>query len=297
MDDARKAEAERLRNPVDALRYQRQVLENLRLLEAINQELDSANVELASLINVPVGTPIQIADVNLNASAPVLLQTPVTQMEETALANNPDLREQHYNSRIAREEVTRTMTRLFPNVSFNYGVKYDSDRYLLNHTWGETGLQLSYNLVNLLTSDTQMKMVKAGVALADQRRIASQMAVITQVHLARQQLANAHKQFLRADAIYQTDQKIADHMRNREQALAQSKLDRIGNDVAAILSLLRRYQAMAQLQTAESRLQATLGVEPQIGNTQELSLSALIDQLRGNPVDPVATQAPVKVGS
>jgi outer membrane protein TolC len=53
--DSRKAEAERLRNPLDSLRYQRQLLENLRLLEAIDQELSSARLELASLINAPVG--------------------------------------------------------------------------------------------------------------------------------------------------------------------------------------------------------------------------------------------------
>ena len=37
-----KPKPRRIRNPVDALRYQRQVLENLRLLEAIDQELSSA---------------------------------------------------------------------------------------------------------------------------------------------------------------------------------------------------------------------------------------------------------------
>jgi hypothetical protein len=51
------------------------------------------------------------------------------------------------------------------------------------------------------------------------------------------------------------------------------------------LSLLRRYQALAQVQVAESRLVATLGMEPQIGSTGELSLKELTEQLR-------KTQAP-----
>lgn len=280
MEDSRQAEAERLRNPVDALRYQRQLLENLRLLEAINQELGSANLELAALINVPFGTDILIADTTPASGEPAVLKMPMATMEEVALTQNPDLREQHYNSRIAREEVRRTLTRLFPNVSINYGYKYDSDHYLVNRDWTETGIQVSFNLFNLFTADTQMKLAHAGVALADQRRVATQMAVVAQVYLARQQLLNAHKQFLRADAIYTTDLKIAEHMRNREQAQAQGKLDRIGNDVAAILSLLRRYQALAQMQTAESKLLATLGAEASIGSTSELPLSAIIDQIR-----------------
>ena len=50
-------------------------------------------------------------------------------------------------------------------------------------------------------------------------------------------------------------------------------------DWTAILSLLRRYQAMSQLYIAEARLQATLGVEPAIGNVFEISLSDLTRDL------------------
>lgn len=296
LDDSRKTEAERLRNPIDALRYQRQVLENLRLLEAINQELASANIELGALINAPIGSTIRIADVEQALPRPGTLDLDIGTMEELALQQNADLREQHYNGRVAREEVRRTLVRLFPNISLNYGYKYDSDRYLVHNDWQEAGVQLSYNLFNLLTAETQMKLARAGVALADQRRVAAQMAVISQVHLARLQLINAHKQFVRADAIYVTDQKITEHTRNREQVRAQSKLDRVGNEVSTILSLLRRYQALAQVQAAESRLLASIGAEPAIGSTDDLSLPELTQQLKDGGIRLQPAQS-VKVGS
>ena len=204
-------------------------------------------------------------------------------MELTALAQNADLREQHYNARIAQEETRRTLVKLFPNISFSYAIKYDSDRYLVNSNWQEAGLQLSFNLFNLATGPTQIKLAEAGVALADQRRVATHLAVITQLHLARLNLANARGQFERADAIYATDSKIAEISRNRQAAQAQSKLDMVSNETAAILSLLRRYQALALVQTAESRLLATLGLEPQIGSTGQLSLKELTEQLRRSP--------------
>lgn len=281
--DAQKAEAERLRNPLDALRYQRQLLENLRLLEAIEQELSTAQVELASLINAPVGQPIQIAESSVNLADESVLKLSLAQLEEIALDNNADLREQHYNSRIAGAEVRKTMKRLYPNLSFNYNVKYDSDSYLVHNNWNEAGLQLSFNLFNLATGKTQIKLAEAGVKLADQRRLATQMAVVTQVHLARAQLANARSQFKRADAIYSTDQKIAEQVRNRQSVQAQSQLDRVANETTAILSLLRRYQALAQVHSAESRLVANLGLEPKISSTDELSLADLASQLKGNP--------------
>lgn len=272
--DSRKAEAERLRSPLDSLRYQRQLLENLRLLEAIDQELSTAKVELANLINAPLAIELRVIEPAELASRR-MLELPVEQMEEVALAQNADLREQHYNTRIAKEETKKTLLRLFPNLSFNYTLKYDNDRYLVHNRWNEAGTQLSYSLLNILSAPAQQRLADAGVALADQRRVATQMVVLSQVHLARLQYASAYQQFVRADAIWSVDDKISQQINARAQAQTQSKLDRVANSTTAILSLLRRYQALAQVHAAASKLQATLGMEPKIGSVQEQGLPEL----------------------
>lgn len=272
--DARKAEAERLRSPVDALRYQRQLLENLRLLESIEQELSSGRIELASLINAPLDQEFEVQEPADQADGS-LLDTPVERMEELAITQNADIREQFYNSRIAVEETRRTLLRLFPNLSFNYDLRYDTDRFLINNRWNDAGLHLSYNLMNLLSASSQKKLAEAGVKLADQRRIAAQMSVLTQVHLARLQYQIAYRQYLRADAIWQADAKISEHVRNRQAAEAQSMLEQVANSTTAILSLLRRYQSLSQLQGAGSKLQATMGLEPALGSVTDLSLQDL----------------------
>ncbi len=280
LKEARSAEGERLRNPIDSLRYQRQLLENMRLLESIEAELTTAQVELAQLINAPSGTNIVLADQAERDVSAVLLAQPMARMETITLANNPDLRESHYNARIAREEVRRTMAKLFPNVSVNWGIKYDSDSYLVNRDWQEAGLQVTFNLFNLFTGPTQIKAAEAGVALADQRRMAMHLGVLTQMHLARLSLANARKQFDRADAIWTVDRKIAELVQSREAAQAQSKLEVVSNGTTATLSLLRRYQALAQVQAAENRFIASLGIEPQIGSVQDLSVNQIVEQFR-----------------
>jgi hypothetical protein len=48
--------------------------------------------------------------------------------------------------------------------------------------------------------------------------------------------------------------------------------------------LLRRFQALAQVQTAENRLIATIGLEPRIGSTSELKLSELTAQIKQSGV-------------
>ncbi|MEO7577506.1 MAG: TolC family protein [Massilia sp.] len=278
MADARKAEEERLRSPLDSLRYQRQLLENLRLLESIEQELASGKVELAFLINAPLGQDFSVAEPGEQVDAS-LLDVPVARMEELAVTQNADLREHAYNARIAVEETRRTMLRLFPNLSFNYNVRYDTDRFMINNQWNDTGLHLSYNLLNLLTAPAQKRLADAGVKLADQRRVATQMAVLTQVHLSRLQYQIAYKQYLRADAIWQVDMRIADHIKNKESAETQSKLEQVANSTTAILSMLRRYQSLAQLQGAASKMQASVGLEPVLGVTADVPLDVLTEQV------------------
>lgn len=272
--DARKIEAEGLRSPLEPLRYQRQLLENLRLLELVDQELSTARIELAQLINAQRGVPLTVVepDTTLNAA---WLQVPVEQLEEQALARNAELRESVYNARIARLETRRAMLRMFPGLSFNYAVRHSDDRYLINQSWNETGVQLSLNLLGLLSAPVQQRMAEAGVQLADQKRMSMQMAVLSQLHVARLQYANAIRQYERADGIAQIDARIARHVANQEAAARQTQLERVAQQTAAILSQLRRYQTLSNAQAAASKLQASLGLEPAVAEANSLPIDEL----------------------
>ncbi len=273
--DARKAEKEQLRNPLDALRYRRQLLENLRLLQSIRQELATAQIELAALIQQPPGHTMVLQDQPLGLIDDKVYSVRIERLEEEALYRNADLREAHYNSVMARDEVRKTLMRMFPNISFNAAFKYDTDDYQVNQHWAENGLKISWNLFNMITAPVQAQAARAGVTLAEQRRLAAHAAVLTQVHLARQSLLNARDQFVRAQDIFDTDQDIANRIRVRVQMQAMGQLDQVANDTAAILSELRLLQAAAQLRAAEGRLMATLGAEPNLPATDTATVAEL----------------------
>jgi outer membrane protein TolC len=293
--DARKAEQERVRSPLDSLRYQRQVLENVRLLEAIDHDLATARVELAHLVNAPLAFDLAVAEPQ-EAVNRQLLDQPVQQMEEAAILRNADLREQFYGARIARDESEKILLRLFPNLSLNFNLRYDSDRFLVHNRWNEAGAQLSYSLLNILSAPAQKRLAEAGVALADQRRVATQMAVVAQVHVARLQYASAYQQFVRADAIYDVDARINRIIVAGGQAQTQSKLDQVSSNTTTILSQLRRYQALALMHAAASKLQATMGAEPELPSVRESSLKELTvlagEFLRQTQGDAAASPAP-----
>lgn len=274
LKNSRQAEAEQIRPPLEPLRYQRQLLENIRLLEVIEQELSTARVELASLTNLPLSQPFKIVE-PVSAVQAAWLNVPVENMEAHALMLNPDLRESMYNARIAQQETRRALLRLFPGISFNYALKNSNDSFLINQSWNEAGAQISFNLLGLLAAPAQMRLADAGVALADQKRISTQMAVLTQLHIARLQYANASRQFERADVIADVDTRIAEHIVNQEKAEKQTKLERVSQQTASILSVLRRYQALSNAQAAASRLQATLGLEPLIEGSDRMPLKDL----------------------
>jgi outer membrane protein TolC len=274
LQDAIRVEQEKVRSPLEPLRFQRQLLENLRLLESIQQELSTARVELASLTGLPLSKPIEVVEPQSTPNAN-WLKVPAEKLEQHALMRNPDLREGIYNARIAQQETRRAMLKVLPGISFNYASRHSDDNYLVNQSWNEAGAQVSFNLLGVLSAPAQMRLADAGVALADQKRMATQIAVLTQLHVALLQYDNANQQFKRADAIAKVEGRISGHVNNQEQAEKQSKLDRVAQQTAGILAQLRRYQALSNAQTAASRLQATLGMEPAVADMDRLNLIEL----------------------
>ncbi len=275
--DSRQAYTEMIKSPAESLRYQRNLLENLRLLENVQRELAAARIELASLIGVDPGK--QIALVEPGVMQPMPLNLSMQSMEEAALTNNADLREHFYSARIAATETRKALLKLLPGLSFNYGHNYDNDKYLINDQWQDAGMRVSFNLFNLLSGPSQMKAAEMNATVAQARRMALQMSVLTQAHLARHQYDDALRQFQRADTIHDVDSRLAKLAQNQEQSQMASRLDRISANVTSILSSVRRYQSMAKVHEAASRVQSIMGMEPEIGSLDDTDLPTLQKQI------------------
>ena len=272
--DAKQAEVEQLRSPLDSLRYERQILENLRTLEALDQELSTAKLDLAHLINAPMSADFTLAEPQATFADEIAQASP-SWLEEMAIEGSADIREQQYNVRNAQLEARKTLARMFPSLSFNYGYNYDTDKFLINNTWNEAGAQLAYSLLNIANLPLQRQLSEAGVKLADEKRVATLMSVIAQVHIARQRYINARALYNRADQLADVEQRITGQMEAREQAQVQSKLETVSSRTSLIISQLRRYQALAQVYAAQSQLQATMGVDPGLANADAMTLPQL----------------------
>lgn len=299
LDRARTVERENLRAPAEALRYQKSLLETLRQLTAIQQELSTAEIELAALVNLAPGTKL-VLDVPAEMKVPDW-SLGLDRMEELAFQGNPDLREQGYLARIAVDDTRKAITRLFPGITFSASRQYDHNSFLADNHWYEAGSKLSWNLMNLVSAPDTLNYAETNEEVVKSRRLALRMAVLAQVHVSERQFRNAVSQYQQSDQLWQVDRRLFELSEARSANDAQGMLERVAGRASAIASQLRRFQTYAQVEQAYAKMQASLGQDlmPDAVASHDLpDLAATIaDRLahwgQDIPAQPEAEVAPV----
>ncbi|MFO7748225.1 MAG: TolC family protein [Orrella sp.] len=277
--NAKKLESSNTRQPIDAVKYQKNLLENLRNIDIIQNELSSAQLELANLINLPPSTEMTFAPPSFKDSKTRVTSMPIEKLEEVALVNNADLRETFYDVRITAAETRKAMLRLLPGVNLNWGPNYTNNSYVINQAWNAGAVSLSWNMLNALMIPSVQDQGDAEQALSVQRRMAMQMNVLGQVHLARLQYENALRVLDRSKSLVSVDRKIENYTIDGKASGTHSDAEVVAARTVSIISTMRRYQAVAQLYAANGRLQASLGFEPNLGDVQNTPLSELTAQV------------------
>nr|WP_242431862.1 TolC family protein [Burkholderia ambifaria] len=260
LDASRQSQLEGLRSPLDTLAYQHALLDIMRQLEAVRDQLDEAKPRLASLMNIAPGTDFLLAPPG-SFTVPSF-DMPMARMEETALERRPELVEASYNERISVNETHKAIAKLLPGIELQLGAHYDSNSFLVYHAWRAAGINVSWNLLNVLNAKNIRGAAKAQLDVAHAQRLALSMAVLTQVHVARAELSARQRQFDLFKQINDVDDQILQHTHNATIANAQGRLEEIRAATSAMMSELRLYQSYGELESAYGQLLATLGLDP-----------------------------------
>jgi outer membrane protein TolC len=178
-------EKDGLRPPLDALKYQKALLDNVKILETIDLELGTAKVELNLLINLPAKESLRLEDPDDLTVPNDYSHEDTEEFEVRAILANAELNESIYNARIAVEETRKSLLRLFPGLTFNVGPQRSDKEYYVNKSWVEGSANISFNLWNLLSAPETIELAEQNSELAAQKRMTVQMAVISQVHLSK----------------------------------------------------------------------------------------------------------------
>ncbi len=251
-----------LQNPEIALNYQLRLLETMRQLQNTQEKLTLAKDQLAALINLPPGTSYEVLIPKNYYKTPKLPMS-LKQLETKALLNQPELREEDYIKRVKKLDVKKAFIRLFPGLEISMGTEYNSNGYLYNNNWIQAGLRVTWNVLNVFTGGfAAQEEAKAQVVLADQRRFALSMAILTQVWVSYHRYLLALKEVKLSNELYSLRSKMENFTTQGAKAQVRNDLDVILAQVQTLMSLVNKDIAYADLQTSIAKIYHVIGIDP-----------------------------------
>lgn len=256
---ARQIEQQGLMPQPQVLAYQRALLDATTLLQSRRQDLELAKAELLSLMNLPPSANFSLAEdpeVKL-PGAP----TDIAKLEDLALLRRPELREEDYRKRISANEVKRQMLSYLPGISLDFGLNYDNNKLLLNKSWADYGLGISWNLMKLASYPAQKRLNKAQAEVDETRRMAQAIAVLTQVRISTLRYGLAVSELEQVEESARVDQRLLNYAKAATSSRVENELELIRNEARALLSQYQRHVAYSNAQSAWARLYNSLGLD------------------------------------
>ncbi|SDY03767.1 Outer membrane protein TolC [Allochromatium warmingii] len=272
----RRAEREGVAPRKETLDAQRAMLDAVTLLSQREQDLEIAKRELAALMSIPPNTPFRLAD-RLDQRLPPL-PTNARTLEDLALRNRPELREEDYKARITADDIRARFLSFFPSLSPSVTLQYDSNTYNRNQDWIDSGLQIGFNLLKLPALPAAKRVNDAQVKVDDARRMALSMAILTQVRVALERYRLALHAYELAQQSQALDTRLANHAKASLQAQTGGELDVIRANTRALNSDYALYSAFASAQSAYGRIYNSVGLAVLPATLKpELSLTELAE--------------------
>ena len=279
LENSREASRQKLVPQLQGLDYQQNMLSVVGQLRRMQTDLNTARVQLASLIDVPTDAPIQFAPMDLDLSTSPAKVDP-RKLEALGLAMRPELREEAYQEKIDQQDVYKEIVKMMPGVGVLGSLNYDSNQYLYNPNWAQLGVNATFNLVNLIEGPKAISAGKASVEVSRQRRLALSVAVLTQVNLSYQQYLASVEDLDIAKQINDVEQQIRVASANEASAQEESEADRIRRDLASMVAEFSYDRTIAQVHTALTNLYTSVGVDLVPPNADTDNLAQLSERVK-----------------
>ncbi len=259
--NSRKLASQGQTSPIAELVFQREMLEIKRQIQRMQQELATAKIELAALMNLRPGQKYSLVLPKRRVGA-LQLKIDPTEMTRLALLNRPEVRELVYAGRINQLESEAALLEILPGIQLYAGLNADTNTYLLNSDWVSWGAKASWNLLKVFAYPVRKRLIEDEGELVEHRALAMTMAIMTQVEVARANYRYRGKLASTASEYHKVQSAIARHSRESAQADAISEQALIREEMNMLVASAQYDLAYAQLQNAFATIYATIGVDP-----------------------------------
>jgi outer membrane protein TolC len=256
---SRQIEDQRLMAPPTVLAYQRALIDATTLLLQRRKELEQSRSELIALMNLSPGMSFTLADTS-NEPLPAL-PTNIDELERLAMEMRPEVNEEAYKKRVTLNDLKVAQLSMFPNLSATVGFSQDSNKYLYNGNWIESGLRLSWNLLKLPQWPALKRAIGNQATVDDLRRYAQGMAVLTQVRIGVQNYGLSRVEYQMADQSASVDSRLLSYTRSAVKASTEGELEVIRAESRALLTEYQKSAAYAQAQAAWGRMYNSVGLD------------------------------------
>ncbi len=251
----------RLQDQVGVLEYRAALLLILKRINQLGQEMNQAQDELARLLALPAGVdlPLPAPLQDREAVAPL----PEMQVEEAqwqALLRRPEMKQALYHARNADRDAVRRLLEAFPSLIFSYGTNYDSNSFLVNNRWDDTGVNLSWNLINLASLPGRHRLGKLGKQSAQARIDLQATAILTQVVIADKAVTASRLEYCLSDKLEEVDDRKLAMLQARASAAALDNLTLVRAKVNNLLIKLESALDRAEYRRAQLLLASSIGI-------------------------------------
>ena len=272
LKDSKYIEELTLSAPVDALLYQKELLDIQRTLQTQKRALINSKTELVTLMGLLPSEGFQLID-TLKPLATIDLS--VTEMEEVALFSRPELMESRYLKRISNKEAKASMVSLLPGLKFNAAYAYNSNKYLMNQDSTQYGVSIGANLLNVFSAPSVKKANDANNQLATEQHLAISMTILSQVHLASINYSLAIEEYDTAQRYLDVATKISDQVQNAQKISRFGELEVIREEASLLVAELRRDLAYTEMQYSIGQIYASVGKDILPENFENMELNQL----------------------
>ena len=258
LNDSQKIEELLLQKPMDALLYQKELLDIQRALQSQKQSFINAKIELRSLMGLLPNEKISLVETDLPLNE---LNMKLDEMETHALENRSELMENRYEERISIAETKAGIRSLMPGVNFNASWTSSSNDYLMNKSNFEYGSSIGANLLNVFRAPKLKKLNKKNTEIIKEQRLALSMAVLSQVHISNIEYQMALEEYETAERYFEVSKKITEQVRNAQKIARFGELELIREEASLLVAELRKDIAFSKVQFSIAQVFTSVGID------------------------------------
>ena len=279
LDDYEYIEQLLISSPMDALLYQKELLDVAQILNTQRRALMDSRAQLSTLMGLMPGQDYILTKTDKPLTELVM---GLEEQEEVALFSRPELLEIRYQAEVTAKEARASMLSLFPSLQFNATWTYDSNKYLLNKNNTEYGAVFGANLLNIFQAGNINDVNKINKQIIEEQRLALSMAVLSQVHIANINYAQSLREYSNAKHYLSVAQRINELIANAQKISRFGELEVIREEASLLVSRLRNDIAYAELQYSLGTLYSSVGMTFVPDNIAQISDDELAVALKEN---------------